>query len=315
MSEDGTMAARARELVVVSGKGGTGKTSILASFAALARSNEIVIADCDVDAADLHLVLRPRVLRRETFRSGQVASIRAGDCRSCGYCFELCRFDAVREVPSGRGNLVFSIDPAACEGCGVCADRCPAGAIELLERTSGERYVSETDYGPLVHARLLPGAENSGKLVKAVRDAAREIAESRGADAILVDGPPGAGCPVIASIAGAALALVVAEPTLSGLHDLHRVLDLARHFRIPCAVAVNKCDLAPELTERIEREAAGAGASLAGKVRYDPAVTAAQIRGRPVAEMPDSLAAADIRALWGRVREDLLSAAPRGERT
>lgn len=304
------MAAKARELVIVSGKGGTGKTSILASFAALGRADRIVLADCDVDAADLHLVLRPRVVRRETFRGGHVASIRAADCRLCGYCFELCRFGAVREVPSGRGALVFSIDPAACEGCGVCRDRCPAGAIDFLERTSGEWYVSETDYGPLVHARLLPGAENSGKLVKAVRDAAREIAEGRGADAILVDGPPGAGCPVIASVAGAALVLAVAEPTLSALHDLRRVLGLARHFHIPCAVAVNKCDIAPELTERIESEAAGAGASLAGRVRYDSAVTAAQIQGKPVAEMPGSPAAQDIRELWDRVREDLLSAAP-----
>ncbi len=285
-----------KEIVVISGKGGTGKTSIVASFAALAR--KAVLADCDVDAADLHLVLAPEILRREPFRCGHEAAIRRADCLRCGACLARCRFGAVRKGPGRAGEADFSIDPTACEGCRVCVDHCPVKAIDFREREAGEWYVSNTRHGPMVHARLNPGGENSGKLVSQVRETARSLAGERKADVVLVDGPPGIGCPVIASITGASLVVVVTEPTLSGAHDLARVLDLTGHFGIPAAVCVNKWDLNPEMAERIEGESRARGARLAGRVRYDRAVTEAQVRGKAVVELPATVAGADVRAVW-----------------
>jgi MinD superfamily P-loop ATPase len=287
-----------RELVVISGKGGTGKTSITASFAVLARP--AVVADCDVDAADLHLVLSPEVQRTERFRAGREAVIRPDACTGCGTCRERCRFEAVRAGTGPNGATWFAVDSLACEGCGVCVHACPAHAIDFPERDCGEWFVSGTRAGPMVHARLGVAAENSGKLVTLVRRQAKEIAERDGLDLVLVDGPPGIGCPVIASLTGATGVLAVTEPTVSGEHDLERVLAVARHFGIPVAVCVNKWDLNPGMAERIERLAAGRGARIAGRVRYDPAVTAAQIRARTVVEVGGG-AARDIRALWSAV--------------
>jgi MinD superfamily P-loop ATPase len=287
-----------RELVVVSGKGGTGKTSLTASFAALAGRS--VIADCDVDAADLHLVLAPRVKLRKEFRAGYEAVINPDLCTACGLCREVCRFDAVRVDAEGSGKPRFSVDTTACEGCGVCVRSCAEGAIDFPERVSGEWYVSDTRCGPMVHARLGIAAENSGKLVSLVRRQAREIAEREGQELLLVDGPPGIGCPVIASLTGTSAVLVVTEPTLSGEHDLERVLRLARHFEVPAAVCVNKWDLNPEMTARIERGASELGAWTAGRVRYDPGVTAAQIQGKTVVEI-DAPSGNDIRNLWNAI--------------
>jgi MinD superfamily P-loop ATPase len=292
-----------RELVVISGKGGTGKTSLLACFAVLAR--QAVLADCDVDAADLHLVLAPTVRRREVFRSGQEAVIRPELCRRCGKCAELCRFGAVlgeAENPQGNGGRRFRIDPTACEGCGICVTHCPHGAIEFPERVCGEWFVSDTRCGPMVHARLEPAAENSGKLVAAVRQEARRQAESGGFAQVLVDGPPGIGCPVISSVSGASAVLAVSEPTVSGEHDLQRVLELCRHFGIPAAVCVNKWDLNPQMTARIEAQAAGGGAAALGRIPYDRAVTAAQLQARAVVELGGPAAAA-IRDLWERFKD------------
>jgi len=292
-----------RELVVISGKGGTGKTSILASFAVLA--GQAVLADCDVDAADLHLVLTPTVRRREVFRSGNEAVIRPELCRGCGKCAELCRFAAVLrdfEDPRGDGSSRYRVDATACEGCGVCVRHCPHGAIEFPERVCGEWFVSGTRCGPLVHARLHPAAENSGKLVAAVRQEARRLAESEGFDRVLVDGPPGIGCPVISSVTGASAVLAVSEPTVSGEHDLSRVLELCRHFDIPAAVCVNKWDLNPQMTRRIEGKAAAGGAGVLGRIPYDRAVTAAQLEARAVVELGGPAAAA-IRAVWERFKE------------
>ncbi|NLF38831.1 4Fe-4S binding protein [bacterium] len=284
-----------RELVVISGKGGTGKTSITASFAVLARG--AVMADCDVDAADLHLLLQPRVRECHAFFSGRLAAIRKADCIACGACLAHCRFGAVSMNGPGAGEAVFTIDPAACEGCGVCARFCPVKAIDLSERRCGEWRVSETRCGTMVHAQLAAGAGNSGKLVSLVRDQARRIAGERGAPLVLADGPPGIGCPVIASLAGASLALIVTEPSVSGEHDLLRVLALARHFALPAAVCVNKWDVNPEMTERIERAASAAGARIGGRIRYDRAFTAAQLDARAVVEA-DAPAAEDIRRVW-----------------
>jgi MinD superfamily P-loop ATPase len=287
-----------KELVVISGKGGTGKTSLTASFALLA--DRPVIADCDVDAADLHLLLSPRVSERQEFRSGHEAVIRQADCIACGACLAYCRFEAVRMNGQGAGEATFSIDPLSCEGCGVCFRFCPVEAIDFPERLGGEWMVSETRCGPMVHARLGVAAENSGKLVSTVRREARRIAEEKGHPLVLVDGPPGIGCPVIASVTGASLALAVTEPTVAGEHDLERVLSLARHFAIPAAVCVNKWDLNAEMTERIENKAYRAGARVVGRIRYDRTVTLAQMQERAVVET-DGPAAEDVRNIWNHL--------------
>jgi len=287
-----------KELVVISGKGGTGKTSLTASFAVLA--DRPVIADCDVDAADLHLILAPRVNEWHEFRSGHEAVIRPAVCIGCGACLAYCRFEAVRMNGRGAGEATFSIDPLSCESCGVCVRFCPVEAIDYPERVCGEWMVSETRCGPMVHARLGVAAENSGKLVATVRREARRIAEEEGHPLVLVDGPPGIGCPVIASVTGASLVLAVTEPTVAGEHDLERVLSLARHFTIPAAVCVNKWDLNAEMTERIENKAYQAGARVVGRIRYDRTVTLAQMQERTVVET-DGPAAEDVRRVWGHL--------------
>ena len=327
-----------KELVVISGKGGTGKTSLAASFAVLA--DRPVIADCDVDAADLHLVLSPQVKERHEFRSGHEAVIRQDGCTGCGACLAHCRFGAVltpavqdewrmsrgtpvncsecaycerscslrtnaiigemREAPGETRPVAYAIDLFACEGCGVCVRFCPSKAIDFPERLSGDWMISETRCGPMVHARLGVAAENSGKLVSTVRREARRIAERENHALIIVDGPPGIGCPVIASLTGATLALVVTEPTVSGEHDMERVLSLTRHFNIPAAVCVNKWDLNAEMTGRIEDKARQAGARVAGRIRYDRAVTQAQMQERAVVEIEASCAE-DIQHVWNEL--------------
>jgi MinD superfamily P-loop ATPase len=304
------------ELVVVSGKGGTGKTSITACLAALASgeargeahdgsrgdgARSLVLADCDVDAADLHLVTDPRIRERHGFIAGRQAAIRQEDCIGCGACLAHCRFEAVQFAGRQAGDAQFAIDPVACEGCGVCVRFCPVGAIGFPERCGGEWYESETRFGPMVHARLAAGAESSGKLVSIVRDAARRIAEEQGIDRILVDGPPGIGCPVIASVTGATLVLIVAEPTVSSRHDLHRILDLTRHFGLPAVVWLNKWDLNPDLAGRIEAEAADRRARTVGRSRYDPAVTVAQVAGRAVVEDGGGPVGEEIREGWSEL--------------
>jgi MinD superfamily P-loop ATPase len=287
-----------RELVVISGKGGTGKTSLTASFAVLAERP--VIVDCDVDAADLHLVLAPQIRERHEFHSGRKAAIRRQNCSGCGTCLDVCRFAAVQKATREDGTVTFAIDPVACEGCGVCVRFCPERAIDFPESLSGEWMVSDTRCGPMVHARLGIAAENSGKLVSTVRSEARRIAEEEKRSLIIVDGPPGIGCPVIASLTGATVVLVVTEPTVSGEHDLERVLKLARHFGMPAAVCVNKWDLNPEMTERIEDLARRSGAKISGRIRYDRAVTAAQLQERAVVETA-APCVADIQQVWKNI--------------
>ncbi len=281
-----------------------------ASLAALAEKP--ALADCDVDASNLPLVLDPRIRRRETFSGGLRARIKPGHCTACGKCEELCRFDAIFFDGPGNGHVprTFRVDPSACEGCGVCAHFCAEHAIELLPADGGEWFVSDTRFGPLVHARLRPGQGNSGKLAALVREQARAAAREAGRQLILIDGPPGVGCPVMASLTGASLLLVVTEPTPSGEHDLERVLALARHFKIPAFVCVNKHDLNPAMTARIERRAAELGATIAGRIPYDPAVTAAQRQARPVVEYDhDGPAAQAMIQLWKNLSANFINPA------
>jgi MinD superfamily P-loop ATPase len=288
-----------KELVIISGKGGVGKTSVTAAFAALAGCS--VIVDCDVDSADLHLLMRPEICHRETFVSGKEAIIRVDDCIGCGKCQDHCRFEAIQGERMEDGRTVYRVDPVGCEGCGVCLQVCPQAAIDFPERTGGEWFVSATRFGPMVHAWLTPGGENSGKLVSTVRNAAREIARKHGLDLILIDGPPGIGCPVIASLSGASQVLIVTEPTLSGRHDMARTLELTKRFSIPAWVCVNKWDINPEITRQIEDDTRNAGAAVAGRIRYDSSITEAQIAECPVVELDNAPAAADLRDVWAVV--------------
>lgn len=290
-----------KEFVIISGKGGTGKTSITASFAVLA--DRPVIADCDVDAADLHLVLSPQINERNDFWSGHEAVIREDACVGCGRCFELCRMNAIAKETGTSDSDRYYVDPVACEGCGVCVRACPVHAIGFPEKHCGVWMISSTRCGPMVHARLGIASENSGKLVSMVRSEARRIAEIENREIVLIDGPPGIGCPVIASITGASKVLVVTEPTVSGEHDLKRVLALANHFKISTAVCVNKWDLNPNGTQRIEQCAVKTGAILAGRIRYDPAVTSAQLEMKAVVET-QAPSTNEIINVWRHFQED-----------
>lgn len=299
-SEPGRLGGKTNfeDLVVISGKGGTGKTSIVASFIALAE--RAAMADCDVDAADLHLVVGPTVRERRPFSGGMMATIDSELCAACGECAARCRFDAVR-TPFDDTSACYEIDPISCEGCGVCVDVCPVRAATLVPTTNGEWFVSSTRHGPMVHARLGIAQENSGKLVSLVRSEAKAVAEAKERDLLICDGAPGIGCPVIASITGARLVLVVTEPTLSGLHDLGRVAELCGQLNVKAAVCINKADINPEIAGEIEADSARRGIPLLGSIRYDDSVTAAQIRQLAVVENGNGPAAGDIRALWKRV--------------
>ena len=276
-----------KEIVVLSGKGGTGKTSIVASFALLARSK--VLADCDVDAADLHLLLKPKVKEENEFWSGQVAIIDEEKCIECGLCQELCRFGAIKD---------FQVEHVSCEGCGFCYRVCPVDAIAMRDNMAGHAFTSETKYGYLCHATLGIAQENSGKLVALVRQNSKLIAERENLDYIITDGPPGIGCPVISSLSGASLALLVTEPTLSGIHDLERVIGVCRHFGIPALVCINKYDLNEENTCQIEIYCGEEGIEMAARIPFDNVMTEAIVQGLPVVEYSNNRVTNQIKELW-----------------
>jgi MinD superfamily P-loop ATPase len=303
LAEDPKAGQRVKEIVIISGKGGTGKTSITASFASLA-AGDAVFADCDVDAADLHLILKPTVKQQTEFRSGHKASIRTDSCTGCGKCIELCRFGAIKHDHSEKG-LRFRIDPIACEGCGVCVRFCPSKAIDFTEEICGEWFISDTRFGPMVHAKLGIAAENSGRLVTLVRSEAKRIAQERAAHYVLIDGSPGIGCPVIASLTAANLALIVTEPTVSGDHDLRRIASLTKRLRIPAMVCVNKWDINPEKTDQIKAFTEHEGLTFAGVVRYDTIATTAQRTEKSIVEFPGSLMASDIENIWMKITTTL----------
>ncbi len=280
-----------KEVVVLSGKGGTGKTSIVGAFAALA--GEKVLSDCDVDAADLHLLLSPTPLEEHEFWSGEVAVIDPEKCTQCGLCQEICRFDAIHDYTVGR---------VGCEGCGFCARICPAGAIQMRDNLAGHWFISETRFGPLVHAKLGIAQENSGKLVHLVRQKAKEVAVSKGLEVTINDGPPGVGCAVISSLSGAGLACIVAEPSVSGIHDMERVLQVCRHFSVPALVCINKFDINEEGTEQVERYCEQQSVAVVAKIPFDTRVTQAQVQGVSIVEFTDDLSlVGPIEAAWHAV--------------
>ena len=285
-----------KELIIISGKGGTGKTSLIGAFASLA--SEKVLCDADVDAADLYLILEPDIKEREDFQEGHKAVINKDKCTECGLCRELCRFNAI--------SPDFVVNPIDCEGCGVCVHFCPEDAIDFPLQTCGELFVSETRCGPMVHARLGIAEDNSGKLVSLTRERAKEVAKKVDMNLILTDGPPGLACPVIASITGATGVLIVTEPTLSGHHDMDRVVELTRHFGIPAYVCINKFDINPEMTKTIEQYAQDNGLPVMGKIPFDPFFTKAMVEKKTIIEYDgNSDAARAVKEIWEKVADKI----------
>jgi MinD superfamily P-loop ATPase len=282
------------EIAVISGKGGTGKTVLTSSLASLAENK--ITADCDVDAPDMHLLLHPEPISQGEFSGMKAARIDPGKCTGCGKCAEVCRFHAVRTEESDSGTE-YAIDPLGCEGCGVCVWMCPAEAITFETSVGGKWFISNTRFGKFVHAQLEPAQENSGKLVSLVRSEARKLADREGAGIVIIDGPPGIGCPVIASIAGVDLAVVVTEPTVSGIHDLDRVLGLAAHFDLKAAVVVNKYDLNEEIAAEIEDYLPGRGVAFLGRIPFGEEVKEAVTQGRAVVEHSDGPVSKAVRVI------------------
>jgi len=295
-----------KQIVILSGKGGTGKTSVAAAFAHLASEGPgkvpAVLADADVDAANLELVLAPQVLQEEDFWGGQVATIDNLACTGCGECVQVCRFDAIHHLEG-----LYNVDPIACEGCAACDYCCPVDAIDMQDQIAGKWFRSESRYGPLFHAALRPGAENSGKLVTLIKQHARLLALDDGYELVIVDGPPGIGCPVISAVSGADLALIVTEPSVAGVHDMRRILGTTDHFGVRALVCVNKADLYQTGAEEIEAYCQGQGIEIIGAIPFDLAVIEAIMHGYPVtAYQPDGTASQALRDVWTRVTAELM---------
>jgi MinD superfamily P-loop ATPase len=299
-----------KQLVILSGKGGTGKTTVAAALAHLAsREFSIVLADADVDAANLELVLDPAKQETQDFTGGKSAVITPVKCTACGACYDVCRFEAI--IP---GDGAYRVDSMACEGCAACFYQCPEEAIQMEEQRDGQWFRSTTRFGPLFHAHLFAGQENSGKLVTLVKQQARLLGQDSEAALLLVDGPPGIGCPVISASAGADLALHVVEPTVSGVHDLERILATTDHFGVRSLVAINKADLNLKRAEEITAFCAARGIEIGGRVPYDDAVTEAMVQGHPVTEHTDGPVTEALRGVWAQIRERLLPDGAGGKR-
>jgi MinD superfamily P-loop ATPase len=283
----------ALEIAVISGKGGTGKTTICAALGMLA--NNVVMADCDVDAPDLHILLNPSIKSTSKFVASQIAVIDETLCTNCGKCEDACRFHAITDA---------KVDSIACEGCGVCAYICPENAIQMMDRQSGTLYESETRFGKMAHAKLLPGEGNSGRLVTEVRKLSTKIADENGLSTVLIDGSPGIGCPVIATVTGIRLGIIVTEPTMSGIHDMKRVLDLLKRFRVTATVIINKYDLNIENTETIERYCQENDVEVLGRIKFDPIMTQSMVAAKTLPEFaPDHEITSLLRDIWNRISD------------
>lgn len=297
-----------KQIVVLSGKGGTGKTTVTAALVHLASQEApIVLADADVDAANLELVLEPAVQERHDFFAGKLAVIEPELCQNCGICVQVCRYEAIltpaAPPPVGQGGGAYAVDPTACEGCAACFYQCPSDAIRLHEPMVGQWFLSETRFGPLFHAHLFAGQENSGKLVTTVKQQGRQRTVDEGRAYFIVDGPPGIGCPVISASAGADLALLVVEPTLSGIHDLERVLATTQHFGVPALVVINKADINPARADEIVAFCQAREIQVVGRIPYDDVVTRSMVQGLPVTAFDDGAVTAELRRVWQRVRD------------
>ena len=282
-----------KQIVVISGKGGTGKTVIAGALSALAEKK--VMVDCDVDAADLHLLLSPVIKERHEFRSGKTALIDSKYCNKCGKCIEICRFKAIKTD--------YTVETFSCEGCSLCGRVCPVNAIRMEENVAGEWFISDTKYGPFVHAKLGIAEENSGKLVAKIRQIARDIAKRDNLDCVIIDGPPGIGCPVIASLTGVNCALIVTEPTMSGLHDAQRIIETAGYFNVPVKLVINKYDLNLEMSDRIEQFCHEKSIPIIGKIIFDKIVVESMVQGKTIVEYPDSPVKNEIIKIWETLKK------------
>lgn len=296
-----------KQILVISGKGGTGKTILTASFANLAKNK--VMVDSDVDAADLHLILHPKIKEKHEFKGLPKAFINQEKCTGCGECAKVCRYGAVINIDvrckmqdtrykNKKNNPQFLIDASSCEGCTICMHVCPVDAISMKDTISGEWYISKTKYGPMVHAKLGIAEENSGKLVSVVRQHAKSLAQEKNLDYVIIDGPPGIGCPVIASLSGVDIALVVTEPTLSGIHDMERVISVAKHFGVQVACIINKFDINLDNTKNIESWCQINNVPIIGKIPYDQSVTESIVHGVPLVEYAENQVAYEIKNIW-----------------
>lgn len=289
-----------KQIAIVSGKGGTGKTVITGAIATIAKN--AVFADCDVDAANLYLILNPKIKKIEKFTGRKIASINQKKCIKCGKCLYLCRFLAIKTAKSDDGKLDgLYIDPVLCEGCGVCVWNCPANAIDFEEKICGEIYTSETRYGPFVYARLGVAEENSGKLVTAVRQKARTIAENQKKEYVIIDGPPGISCPVIASLADVDFALIITEPTVSGIYDMERIIKLVRHFEINAGIVINKCDKRLEKTAEIKRFCKKENIKVLACIPFSKNIVQATVKRIPFTEMCNREIKKKILSLWKKI--------------
>ena len=300
-----------KQLVLLSGKGGTGKTSLGAALAHLSnlppRAIRPVFVDADVDAANLGLVLKPSLGEPQKFWGGSLAEIDTSRCTGCGACVADCRYDAIH--PDGENsNLVYQIDPIACDGCAACVYACPEGAIQMHQQQEGIWFHSVTPFGDLFHAELFPGRENSGKLVTLVKQQARLWAEDSRSPLIIIDGPPGIGCPVISACAGVDLGLIVTEPGLAGLHDMRRVLEVLQHFQVPPVICINKADIYPQGTKQIQEFASDQGVQVLGEIPFDDYIPRAMLKGAPITDLyPDAAASRAIQSIWERLLGILLT--------
>lgn len=289
-----------KTIAVVSGKGGTGKTFFTASLAALVKDK--IMVDCDVDATNLYILLHPEIKKEEVFKGGYEAEIKDELCIKCGKCLAICRFEAVKTVKNSTGTIekIF-IDPFSCEGCGACSLGCPVEAISITEKESGKFYISDTKYGPFVFAKLDIAAENSGKLVTKVKKEAYKLAEEKNVDYIIIDGPPGIGCPVIATLSGTDLALIITEPTLSGMSDMERVIEVAAFFGIEIKVVVNKYNLNTENTAKIEKMCKEKRINIAGYIPFSEKVPESIVQTVPYVEFSEDNISEAIKDIWENI--------------
>jgi MinD superfamily P-loop ATPase len=296
-------SSKVEQLIILSGKGGTGKTSLVAAFAHLSNNNDsnrqAVYVDADVDAANLSLVLHPGTKSIHEFWGGSLAEINPQECSGCGSCSEVCRYDAI--LPDIDHGSAYKVDPIACDGCAACVYACPQSAISMVQQQEGHWYQSTTPFGPLFHAELFPGKENSGKLVTLVKQQARLWANDNAYSHLVIDGPPGIGCPVISACAGTDLGLIVTEPGLSGLHDLKRVTGILKHFQIPIVICINKADIYPQGTKQIREFADEQSIEVIGEIPFDEHIPQSMLIGSPITDaFPNSPSALSIRSIWER---------------
>ena len=285
-----------KEITILSGKGGAGKTSVAAALASLAPNS--VFCDCDLDAADLHLILTPEIREEYEFDSGSLAIINSELCTNCGLCEENCRFDAIHPNQSGLPE----VNSFQCEGCRLCERICPADAISTVKNTNNHWFVSDTRFGPMVHARMGAGEENSGRLVTEIRRKAKEIALNQNAATIISDGPPGIGCPVIASLTGTGIVLMVVEPSLSGLHDAQRMYELVQSFRLPVFAVINKFDINKEITQKAENFLAENKIPLLGKIPFETDLVESMIHAKTITEFaPNNPVSKELKSIWQKI--------------